>query len=134
MICWKQVVKLFGEFIIDLYLINVEMNFYIGKEKVKSGQDLDEKNVSQINSIFQITNTNENLAIYLDYCEIKEKLCPLVFKNSNIDYLIINCLTNTFYKKNIMQFENPLFRDLGLKISALELKNISIGTGKYARR
>jgi len=110
------------------------MNFYIGKEKVKSGQDLDEKNVSQINSIFQITNTNENLAIYLDYCEIKEKLCPLVFKNSNIDYLIINCLTNTFYKKNIMQFENPLFRDLGLKISALELKNISIGTGKYARR
>jgi len=56
-----------------LFLINSEISFYIGKEKVKSCQDFHNKNVSEISSIFQIKNSNYqgfiNLNIYK--CEFK---------------------------------------------------------------
>jgi len=100
------------------------MNFYKGDEKVKSCQDYDEKNISEINSIFQITNPTKNIRINLHNCEFKEKMCPIVFKNSDMDTLSLSNLANTFYKKKLFQFDSLEFRDLGAKIRELELDNV----------
>ena len=55
--------------------------------------------------------------------EFKQKTCPLVFKNSGIDTLMIDGLVDTFYKKNLLKFSNEIETDLDSKITRLDLKD-----------
>jgi len=113
----------------SLVFVNCKMSFYFGKEKVQSCQDFKNKNISAINSIFQITKSNYDYSsyyqIYVDLinCEFKQVLCPLVYKNSDIKNFRINNLANTFYKKNLLQFSNEQYSELNSKIKILELLN-----------
>jgi len=108
----------------NLYIVNSEMSFYIGKEKNRSCQDFYE-NVSEINSIFQIKKYNGNIVVWLTNCKFREKICPLVFNNSKIEQLLINNLANTFFKKNLLQFDkNSLFYEVNSNIYNLMLQNV----------
>jgi len=108
----------------SLKIANSDVSFYIGKEKIKSCQDFHDKNVSSINSIFQIKQYDGIISFLLINCEFKEKVCPLVFNNSVISSLIINNLANTFFKKNLLQFDNSLFNRVNSHIDALILDNV----------
>lgn len=60
--------------------------------------------------------------------QFKSTICPLVFKNTNLHQLVIIGLTETFYKRNILTFENQTFNDLNSQIWFLQIKaeNINI--------
>ena len=54
-------------------------------------------------------------------CEYKFKLCPLLFNNTWINELSLDGLTNTFYKKNILEFENQTFNSLNSTIFLINI-------------
>lgn len=51
----------------------------------------------------------------------KRKICPLLFQNTNVKNFFIFALVDTFYKKNVINFENsPYFNSI---VNALYIKN-----------
>ena len=67
-------------------------------------------------------------AITLIDIQLKTTICPIVFKNSSLSNLEIIGLSETFYKRNILTFENGTFNDLNSDINKILLKaeNINI--------
>lgn len=96
--------------------VKCKIEFYSNRSHLKTCQDIIDsysysgRNVS-ISSLFQTTRGNIIVLIHSDF---KTTLCPLVFMNSNISTLLIVGLSNTFYKRNILNIEN-IFGDFCLQ-------------------
>ena len=116
---------------IDFNCVKCDINFYSNGRLVKTCQDiLDYANSSNVSirSLFQIQT--EFREITLTDLQLKTTLCPLVFKNSNLSNLEILGLSDTFYKRNILAFENGTFNGLNSNIIELVLKteNVNINS------
>lgn len=82
--------------------LRCKINFYINRKLVTSCEDI--MNTSrEIISLFQIAN---NVDLILGECEFKKTLCPLVFNNSNMLYLVVTDLIDSFYKTSIIRISN----------------------------
>ena len=109
------------------YLIcyGCRMNFYSNGKLIKSCEDILESN-STVMSIFQMKLYHfKNLwYLELDNNEFPTDICPLVFKNSKIDYLVLTGLVDSFYKENILRFTNDTFYRLNSSIKGLQLSKV----------
>ena len=111
--------------------VKCKIEFYSNRSHLKTCQDIIDsysisgQNVS-IRSLFQTTRGNIIVLIHSDF---KTTLCPLVFMNSNISTLLIVGLSNTFYKRNILNIENRTFDNLNSNIDSMQIgktENINI--------
>jgi hypothetical protein len=108
--------------------IRCKIEFYSKGRHIKTCEDIMTNSVS-IRSLFQIQRLNSNTMIILFHSEFKTTLCPLVFKNSNISQLEIVDFSDTFYKRNILKFENRTFDNLNSTIKymrILKAENLNI--------
>jgi len=109
--------------------IDCQFNFYNQKKPERSCFDILESNLIKIQSFFQLSQANQVTTFYLEYCEFKTPLCPLIFKSSYIYFLYISGLANTFYKKRFFEISNETFDSLDSNIQVLnldKLENIDI--------
>ena len=110
---------------IAIYIYNSRLDFYHNKKKINSCQDFVDSNITEIESIFQqIYEGNTVTNLDLINVEYKQKTCPLVFKNSRMNYMSIIELVDTFYKKSILSFSNEIDTKLNSKITRLKLFNV----------
>lgn len=103
------------------------LNFYLGEKKITTCEELIETR-SNIKSIFQIASRMTNhLRLYLP--EYKNKICPLLFKNTYIFKLII-IGEKSFYSNKILSFSNHTIKNLEATIKSLEIyvNNIELNT------
>ena len=100
--------------------VKCDINFYSSGRPVKTCQEILDSNNVSIRSLFQIQTDLRDL-ILIDI-QLKTAICPLVFKNSDLSKLEIIGLSDTFYKRNILTFENRSFDDLNSNIIELVLK------------
>ena len=117
--------------------VKCKMDFYSNGRLVKTCQDIIDTNNCSVRSLFQIrrkdrrsNNEGELLQnfVLLD-SQFKTALCPLVFMNSYINLIFVIGLADTFYKRNILTFENRTFEDLNStikEISLIKIENINI--------
>ena len=104
------------------YCVKCNIEFYSNGRLVKTCQDIidsDSKAVI-IRSFFQ---SNPRMMALID-SQFKTTLCPLVFSDSKIERFSITGLADTFYKRNILAFENRTFFDLDSTIYHLFLIKI----------
>ena len=103
----------------SIFLINSDLKFIIkGKSEINC-KDI-ARNKSNIASLFQIpmvflADQKSNI-IYFFGCRYTQILCPLVFQNSKLSRIYFFDLVNTFYRTNLIRFENETFTDLNLII------------------
>lgn len=109
--------------------VKCKIEFYSNRSHLKTCQDIIDsysgRNVS-IRSLFQTTRGNIIVLLHSDF---KTALCPLVFMNSNISTLLIVGLSNTFYKRNILNIENRTFDNLNSNIESMQIgktENINV--------
>ena len=114
-----------SDYYFDFNCIKCNIAFYSNDRLIKSCRDI--TNTTRIISLFQLSYPDNTPSLSLFDPQFKTTICPLMFKNSALDTLKIVGLTDTFYKRNVLSFEN--FRDylnseiLYLKIHA---ENINI--------
>ena len=104
------------------HCIKCSIEFYSNDRPVKSCQEILDSNSSDVSirSLFQIqTGLRKTSLIDL---QLKTAICPLVFKNSYLSNLEIIGLSDTFYKRNILNFENRILDDLNSNVAVLLLK------------
>ena len=117
----------FEKHAIDVFnCVKCKMDFYKNGRLVKTCEDINDS----IWSLFQIRRDGlrAQSLVLLD-SQFKTALCPLVFMNSYIPYIYITGLANTFYKRNILAFENRTFEDLNSTIKQMgliKIENINI--------
>ena len=115
---------------IDIFnCVKCKMEFYSNGRLVKTCQDIIDSNNGSVRSVFQIRKSSEVSIMALIDSQFKTTLCPLVFMNSYISTLIITGLADTFYKRNILAFENRTFEDLNSTIKQIiltKIENINI--------
>ena len=109
--------------------IKCQMEFYSNDGRiVKTCQDIIDSNNGLVRSLFQIRRykveglKSQSLALFDS--QFKTTLCPLVFMNSNLPFIYIIGLADTFYKRNILAFENRTFEHLNSTINQLFLIKI----------
>lgn len=120
--------------LVELNCLNCKMDFYSNGRLLETCQDIidSDQNEVLIRSVFQIQifrflTFQSSLAKFaLISPQFKTKLCPLVFNNTNLTSFDIIGLVDTFYKKNILAFENRKFYGLNSAISNLRLKTENI--------
>ena len=107
--------------------VNCHLDFYHVKRKINSCQEFIKLNLTQIESIFQIKTDKNNMLnwIELNNVEYKHSICPFLFSNTNIRYLTLTGLIDTFYKTNVLSFSNETFPTLNSKIIQLSLYRIN---------
>lgn len=109
----------------NLICVRCQFNFYKNGKLANSCKDIGN---SSISSIFQFTYFEDKIHMILGECEFKETLCPLVFKDSSLERLIVTGLIDSFYKKSILRFSNETFNDLNSTVYQVELfiENVNI--------
>ena len=100
---------------------NCQLDFYHKKKKINSCPDFFDSNITEIQTIFQ---THGMTSVVLLKVEYKQKTCPIVFNNSRMQYLDIDGLVDTFYKKNVISFSNENYTKLNSMINWLRLENL----------
>ena len=116
----KYSFKSFKTVYIDIW--NCQLDFYNNKKKkMNSCQDFADSNITEIQSIFQITKS----MLSLNFVQYKQKICPLVFMNTRIEIFTIIELVDTFYKRNVLLFSanKTIISRLNSQIRILELIN-----------
>ena len=111
--------------------IRCTFEFYSNGRSVNTCQDIIDSNKTFVRSLFQLKGVSKeaiNMALFDP--QFKTTLCPLVFKNTFIDFFPIIGLTDTFYKRSILSIENRTFDDLNTIIRTLYLiaENININS------
>ena len=105
-----------------VYCISCKLNFYTNGKLIKSCRDILASN-STVTSIFQIKlNDMKTFGIYNS--DFPTDLCPLVFKNANIESLYLLGLTETFYKKSTLKFSIDVFYNLNSTIYQIVLEKV----------
>ena len=112
-----------------VYCIKCKIDFYSNGRLIQTCQDIidsNSNNNSLILSLFQIErNILVGFKMFLLDAQFKTRLCPLVFKNSNISHFYLSGLSDMFYKKNILKIENKTFIDLNSNIEYLHFINLN---------
>ena len=114
----------------NIQLSKCRLDFYDDEKIINSCDEMSKSKI--IRSIFQVRlfsifdeySLIRNRYIALRSVEYKQSICPLVFKNSLIHRLVLVDLTDTFYKRNVLSFENRTFRNLQSNISYLQLNKL----------
>lgn len=108
-------------------LIDIRLEFYHNKKKINSCQEIFDLNLTAVKSIFQIPfdkKAHGQLFILRDV-EYKTEICPLVFENVDIENFMFSGLVNTFYKKNVLKFEDLNYTaSLNSRIKKLQFNNV----------
>ena len=99
-----------------------KMNFYSNGKLIKSCGDILESN-SAVMSLFQI-RVIAGKRISLVNNEYQIDLCPLVFKNAEIQIMVLEGLVDSFYKRNSLKFTSEVFNDLNSTINDLHLNKV----------
>ena len=111
--------------IYEIRIRKSKINFYDQNAKLMSScADFYRSNQTSPATFFQIKDI-DNMWISLDNGEYKTSLCPLLFKNSNIDTLVAFSMMNTFYKKNVLKFSDDFDEkreDLNSHIYAFQIE------------
>lgn len=74
--------------------------------------------LNNVNSIFQLIP--EKNRIFLRKPQLKHSICSIVFKNANFKLMLVSHQINTFYKKNVLSFDDhESFKhvDLGIRVN-----------------
>ena len=105
------------------HCIRCKMEFYSNGRHIKNCQDIVNSypNKDFIRSFFQSQRLESKVYVILFHSVFKTTLCPLVFKNSDIEGFEITGLSDTYYKRNILTFENRTFDDLKSTIQYLKI-------------
>lgn len=94
----------------SIEFIDIRLDFYHNKKRINSCQELIDSNLTNRQTIFQIPFSERaakrDRKLILRDVEYKSKICPLVFENANIIKLLLINLVNSFYKTNVLAFEN----------------------------
>ena len=108
--------------IVSFNFIKCNMEFYSNGRLVKTCQEIIDsyQNIDSIWSVFQFKFLTGSLIDPL----FRTPLCPLLFKNLKAQQLAITGLSYTFYKRNILTFENRTFDNLNSSILVLTLNKI----------
>ena len=120
---YLYILKMRSKFILEFS----SLNFYLGEKKITTCEELIETR-SNTKSIFQIASRlTNNLGLFL--AEYKNKMCPLLFKNTYILKLVI-VGEKSFYSNKILSFSNHTIKDLKATIKTLEIyvNNIELNT------
>ena len=130
--------NLTADFFYYFNCINCKIEFYSNDRPIKTCQEItnsiNQTSVS-IMSLFQfscflehpeIGNLGPILTLYDPH--FKSTICPLMFNNSLFYNLNFISLVDTFYKRNILTFENQTFDDLNSTIKYLNIhaENVNI--------
>ena len=100
-------------------------DFYFGKRKLNSCQDfINETNSTNPKSIIQLVSRLNINQIHL-YLSEPRNICPLVFKNSNINDLTI-VGENSYFSSVGLSFSNHSYQDLNSSIYLLNLRVTNI--------
>ena len=109
--------------IYEIQLSKSRLDFYHDKKRINSCDDMRKSNITSIRSIFQ-----EKVEYYGSFAlrsvEYKQSICPLVFNNSFIFNIVLVDLTDTFYKRNVLSFENETFTNLQSVIAILQMNKL----------
>ena len=104
--------------------IKCTIAFYSDDRQIKTCKEI--TNTTRIMTLFQFSYPAEWIILTFYDSQFKTSLCPLLFKNSLLDRLIFVNLIDTFYKRNVLTFENGIFDDLKSTIPVLEIKGENI--------
>ena len=130
--------NLTADFFYYFNCINCKIEFYSNGRPIKTCQEItnsiNQTSVS-IMSLFQfscflehpvIGNLGPILTLYDPH--FKSTICPLMFNNSLIYNLNFISLVDTFYKRNILTFENQIFNNLNstIKYISIHAENVNI--------
>ena len=92
-------------YIYEIY--DSEFQFFLNNQLQVSCEDFLKSNLTEPKSFFQIashTNQSQTSVYFYDIEFSKTPICPLYFKNVNLDDIVIYYQINTFYKKNYLKF------------------------------
>ena len=100
------------------------LKFYIGDKLMKSCQDYYDSAENLSTSIFHCNvfqQFKENpISFSLFLAELKDKICPLAFKNVLIEFLQLNG-ENSYFSQRTIKFSNETFNDLNSNIIYLTI-------------
>ena len=109
--------------------IRCNIAFYSNDRQIKTCEEItntiNQNNVS-IMSLFQFSNSIKGPILTLFDPHLKSTICPLMFKNSLFLNLNLIGLSDTFYKRNVVTFENRIFDDLKSTITVFQIKGENI--------
>ena len=111
---------------LQIFIFNSRLDFYYNKKKLNSCQDFIDSNITEIESIFQIHKVGKTtIEKYLNLYDVeyKQKICPLVLRNTRITTFVIHGIADTFYKKNVFTFSDEIHTNLNSNITVLILRN-----------
>ena len=116
-----------------IYLINSELKFTINGKIVKNCADTRSASNRSIKifSLFQIPLIENEKDFFFFGCRFSIRLCPLIFSNSYIKGFKIFDLVDTFFKTNLMKFENLSIGYLNSNIMTIDIfrcENIVLDT------
>ena len=103
-----------ADFSLEFFFSKFE--FYSKKKLIGSCKDL----TAFPRSIFQVYNYK----IIFFSSNFKKSICPLLFRNCSVEILNFNGFVNTFYKRNVLNFEQIIDNntsDIGSEIAELNL-------------
>ena len=100
--------------------------FYLGKKPLKSCQDIIETGKSA-KSIFQLFSKMSRLQWNLFLRETSSKLCPLAFKDVQLEMLFV-LGDNSFYSRKLLTFSQEVFKDLNSIIDKMivNINNVNL--------
>jgi hypothetical protein len=101
----------------EILLIDSSLDFYLGKTQIKSCKDLIGSNIT---SPFQLFQEFSSPHFVVFKSRFRNKLCPLIFKNSRISRFIID-IVNTFYLKNSLSFTSDRIDNLNSIIGSIDI-------------
>ena len=118
------------KYVLGLYLEYNTFEFYLGQKKLISCQDIIEAtNYSNPLSIFQFFSKMYISKMQFNLGVTKNRICPLVFKNSRATNIgIIG--ENSFYSKRVLSFSNESFNDLNSNFYQLMINAANIEIDK----
>ena len=108
-----------------IHVSKCRLDFYLGKKRISSCDDISKSNITYIRSIFQIKLAiNQTNSFVLRSVEYKQSICPVVFNNSIIPIFVLIDIVDTFYKRNVLSFTNEIYSSLKSNIEHLQLHKV----------
>lgn len=112
------------------------MNFYMeGKTNhklIRSCGDLQELNITQPVSIFQTNSLKYFRIQFLASKYLKRQICSRLLRNAKIYHFVVGDMFDTFFKREMLQFEDDLTSELNssvIQVSFKSFSNLKFDTG-----
>lgn len=108
------------------HIFNTKFDFYVNSRVAKSCQDYFEANLTRPNGIFQVLPNSNYVEMFVLNSRFVRPICPLAFNKARIYKLTIKGMIDSFYKRNVIAFQNEtrlLIKELDSRIDYLYLIN-----------